>query len=160
MRLATLIISLVLTLVVWFQSCAAMVGGGLGEEFGTAAEKREARELSDASGAGLIAGILWVVGAGLVIARPNIARWVFLAAAPILLIAGGGGYQDAYVWAVVSLIFTAMAWRGIGERRRKEEAAQQAQYAQFQQWQQQQAQQGSPGQQSPPPPQAGGPPAA
>ena len=130
-----------------------MVGGGLGEEFGTAAEKREARELSDASGAGLVAGILWVVGAGLVMTRPNIARWVFLAAAPILLIAGSGGYDDAYFWAAASLIFMAMAWRGIGERKRKEEAAQQAQYAQFQQWQQWQQQSGqeATGQQSPPP---------
>lgn len=136
LRLATLIIALVLTLIVWFQSCAAMVGGGLGEEFGTAAEKREARDLSDASGAGLVAGILWVVGAGLVMTRPNIARWVFLAAAPILLIAGSGGYEDAYIWAGVSIVFMAMAWRGIGERKRKQEAAQQAQYAQFQQWQQ------------------------
>ncbi len=153
MRLATLIISLVLTLVVWFQSCALGVGGGLGEEFGTAADKREARELSDASGAGLVAGILWVVGAGLVMTRPNIARWVFLAAAPILLIAAGGGYEDAYVWAVVSLIFMAMAWRGIGERKRKEQATQQAQYAQFQQRQQwqQQGQGGHPGPSSPPP---------
>lgn len=158
MRLATLIIALVLTLVVWFQSCAAMVGGGLGEEFGTAAEKREARELSDASGAGLVAGILWVVGAGLVMTRPSIARWVFLAAAPILLIAGSGGYGDAYVWAAVSLIFMAMAWRGIGERKRKEEAAQQAQYAQFQQWQQwQHGQQGGPSTPSPSPPSDQGP---
>ena len=143
-----------------------MVGGGLGEEFGSAAEKREARELSDASGAGLVAGILWVVGAGLVMTRPNIARWVFLAAAPILLIAGSGGYDDAYIWAAASLIFMAMAWRGIGERKRKEEAAQQAQYAQFQQWQQWQQQgQPVPGSQpasepppsAPPPPGEGGP---
>ena len=47
--------------------------------------------------------------------------------------AGAGGYEDAYVWAVVSLIFMAMAWRGIGERERKELAAQQAQYSQVRQ---------------------------
>lgn len=108
-------------------------------------------------GAGLVAGILWVVGAGLVMTRPDIARWVFLAAAPILLIAGAGGYGDAYIWAVVSLIFMAMAWRGIGERKRKQEAAQQAEYAQFEQWQQfqhwqQQRQQGPSGPSSLPPP--------
>jgi len=154
MRIATMIISLVLTLIVWFQSCAAMVGGGLGEEFGTAKEKREAQDLSDASGAGLVAGIFWVVGAGLVIARPGIARWFYLAAAPILVLAGAGGYEDAYIWAVVSLIFTAMAWRGIEERERKATRDQEAQYAQFQQWQQWQ-QQGDQPSESPPP---GGPP--
>jgi Na+/melibiose symporter-like transporter len=113
-RLATLIISLVLTLVVGFQSCAALLGGGMGEEFGeTAKEKAEGKELSDASGAGLVAG---------------------------------------YIWAVVSLIFMAMAWRGIKERERKEAERQEGQFAQFEQWQQQQGRQ-PPGS---PPPQAGG----
>jgi hypothetical protein len=152
-RLATLIISLVLTLVVGFQSCAALLGGGMGEEFGeTAKEKAEGKELSDASGAGLVAGIFWVVGAGLVMARPGIARWFYLAAAPLLLLAGVGGYEDGYIWAVVSLIFMAMAWRGIKERERKEAERQEGQFAQFEQWQQQQGRQ-PPGS---PPPQAGG----
>ena len=34
MRIATLIISLILSLAVFFQSCAATIGGSLGEEFG------------------------------------------------------------------------------------------------------------------------------
>jgi len=150
-----MIISLVLTLIVWLQSCAALIGGGLGEEFSESAkEKAAGKELSDASGAGLIAGILWVVGAGLVMTRPGIARWFYLAAAFLLLIAGAGGYGDAYIWAVVSLIFMAMAWRGIRERERKQAGAQEAQYAQFQQWQQWQQQQGQqvPGAQPPSPP--------
>jgi hypothetical protein len=161
-RIATMIISLVLTLVVWFQSCAATVGGGLGEEFGSATERREGQDLTAAGGGGLIAGCLWVVGGGLVLARPGLARWFYLAAAPIFLAAGAGGYEDAYIWAVVSLIFMAMAWRGIKERERKQGREQEAQYAQFQQWQQwqqQQAQQGTqPPPESAPSPQQGPPP--
>jgi len=135
-RLATMIISLVLTLVVWFQSCAATVGGGLGEEFGSASERREAEDLTAAGGGGLIAGCLYVVGGGLVLARPGLARWFYLAAAPIFVLAGAGGYTDAYFWAGASLIFMAMAWVGIREREKKQAAEQQAQFAQLQQWQQ------------------------
>src|SRR5215212_10118726 len=101
-----MIVSLVLTLVVWVQSCAAAVGSGLGKELAeNAKQKAEGQDLGAAAGAGLIAGCLWVVGGGLVLARPGIARWFYLAAAPILVLAGAGGYGDAYIWAVVSLIF-------------------------------------------------------
>ena len=121
-----MIISLVLTLVVWFQSCAALVGGSLGEEFGqTARERSEAKELSDASGFGLVAGILWVAGAGLVLASPRMARWFYAVASLLLLGARAGGYDDAYVWAVASVIFSlwlgAGSARGSGSRRRQSE---------------------------------------
>ena len=164
MRLATMIISLVLTLIVWVQSCAGVVGGGFAEGFSqSASEKAESREMSEAGSVGLVAGVFWVIGAGLVMTRPGIARWFYLAAAPVFLIAGGAGYDDAYIWAVVSLIFMAMAWRGVKERENAQAKTQEAQYAQFQQWQQwQQAQQGGEAMQPPPPgsppPQQGSPP--
>ena len=122
LRLATLIISLILSLVVFLQSCAAAIGGSLGEEFGESrAEITEAEDLSAAAGFGVLAGFLWIIGAGLVIARPKASMWLYGVAALFLLIAGTAGYTDGYIWAGASAIFALMSWRGIGERREKEE---------------------------------------
>ena len=122
MRLATLIISLILSLVVFVQSCAAAIGGSLGEEFGESkAEITEAQDLSAAAGFGVLAALLWIVGAGLVMARPKASLWLYAVAAFFLVIAGTAGYGDGYVWAVASAIFALMSWRGIRERREKEE---------------------------------------
>ena len=120
MRLATLIISLILSLVV-FAQCAAAIGGSLGEEFGESrAEMREAEDLF-AAGFGVLAGFFWIVGAGLVIAKPKAAVWLYVNAAPFLVLAGAGGYTDGYIWAGASVVFALMSWRGIRERREKEE---------------------------------------
>lgn len=122
MRLATLIISLILSLVVFFQSCAAAVGGGIGSEFAeTAAEKTEADNLSGAAGFGILGGLLWIVGAGLVISKPKASMWIYGAAALVLVGAGAGGYSDAFIWAVASVIFAVMSWRGIEEKAEKDE---------------------------------------
>lgn len=61
----------------FFHSCAAAVGGSLQGEFGNAAEKAEAEDLSAAAGFGVLAGLLWIIGAGLVIARPMASMWVY-----------------------------------------------------------------------------------
>lgn len=122
MRLATLIISLILSLVVFLQSCAATVGGALGEEFGEGnAEITEAQDLSAGGAFGMFAAFFWIVGAGLVIAKPKASMWLYGVAALCLLIAGSAGYGDGYIWAGASVIFALMSWRGIRERRDKEE---------------------------------------
>lgn len=122
MRLATLIISLILSVAVLIQSCAAGIGGSLGEEFSeSATEKAAAEDLSAASGFGFLAVLLWVIGAGLVMAKPRISMWIYGVAALSLLAAGAAGYSDGFIWAVASAIFAAMSWRGIKERQRKEE---------------------------------------
>jgi hypothetical protein len=120
-RLATLIISLILSLAVFFQSCAAAIGGSLQGEFGNAAEKAQAEDLSGGAAFGVLAGLLWVVGAGLVIAKPKASVWIYSVAALCLLIAGTAGYSDGYIWAGASVIFALMSWRGIRERRAKDE---------------------------------------
>ena len=148
MRLATLIISLILSFAVFFQSCAATIGGSLGEEFGEGkAEITEAQDLGAAGGMGIFAAFLWLVGAGLVLARPKASMWIYGVAALFLLLAGTAGYGDGYIWAVVSVVFSAMSWRGMKERAAKEErdrARYQADIAMAAQAMQQQPQQGSP----------------
>lgn len=120
--MATLIISLLLSIVVFVQSCAAGVGGSLGKELGqSAAEKADAEKLSGAAGFGVLGGLLWIVGAGLVMPKPRISMWLYGVAALLLLGAGASGYSDAYIWAVASAAFAAMSWRGVTEKERAEE---------------------------------------
>ncbi len=66
-------------------------------------------------------GLLWIVGAGLVIAKPKASMWVYGAAALALVGAGAAGYSDAFIWAVASVIFAVMSWRGIQEKADKDE---------------------------------------
>jgi membrane protein implicated in regulation of membrane protease activity len=122
LRIATLIISLILSLAVFFQSCAATIGGSLGEEFGEGKpEITEAQDLSAAGAFGIFAALLWVTGAALVLAKPKASIWIYSIAGLFLLIAGTAGYGDGYIWAVVSVIFALMSWRGVRERRNKDE---------------------------------------
>jgi hypothetical protein len=34
---------------------------------------------------------------------------------------GSSGFSDLYIWGVVSFAFAAMSWRGIAEKRKKDE---------------------------------------
>lgn len=68
MRLATLILALILILVIGLQSCAIAVGVSVAESLSTAAEdKQEAEDLAGAGALGLLATLLWLIGAALVI---------------------------------------------------------------------------------------------
>ena len=122
MRLATLIISLVLSCGIVLQSCALSVGGSVGEEFAqSSAERAEAEQLSGAAGLGFVSALLWLVGAGFVMSRPKVAVWLYGIASPLLLGAGSAGYGDAFIWAFVSAGFAVMSWYGIKERAKKED---------------------------------------
>ena len=122
MRIATLIISLALSLVVFVQSCAAGVGGSFDQSFGqSVAEKDKGADLAGAGSMGFLAAVVWILGAGLVLSRPRVSMYLYALAVPILAAAGASGYADAYVWAFASLVFAVMAWRGIAERAKKEE---------------------------------------
>lgn len=121
-RLATLIISLVLSFGLFLQSLAVSVGGSVSEEFAqNSAQRQEAEQLSGAAGLGIVAALLWLVGAGFVISRPRVAVWLYGIAAPLLLGAGAAGFTDGFIWAFVSAGFALMSWRGIKERARKQE---------------------------------------
>ncbi len=47
--------------------------------------------------------------------------WIYGAAALMLVGAGVAGYSDAFIWAVASVIFAVMSWRGIKEKSDKDE---------------------------------------
>jgi uncharacterized membrane protein len=122
MRRATQIISLVLMVALFVQSCAITLGGSAVESLSTnAAERQEAEDIAGAGALGIFAAVLWLVGAAFVMSRPKVATWVYGAASLCCLSGAAAGFTDLWIWMVVSLAFTAMSWRGIGEKVRQEE---------------------------------------
>jgi hypothetical protein len=134
MRIATLIISLCLTLALGIQSCAVYAAGsivsGLSEE-GTA--DRTAGDASASGGAvGMLVSLLWLIGAAFVLARPKVSMWIFGTATVFALIGGTTGFSDLFIWAGASALFALASWRGIAEKAKKdgmERAAYQADVA-------------------------------
>ena len=94
------------------------VVGGLSTE---AEEKEEADEDAGGAAAGILAALLWLVAAALVLAKPRVSMWIFVAAAVLCLIGATTGFGDLYIWTVVSLVFALMSWRGAKEKAKDED---------------------------------------
>lgn len=95
------IISIVLTFVVMFQSCAASIGDALANEGGTS------------GGAGVFVAILMLIaGIVAIVARKSkgggIVCLIFYAIAGIIGLAAHGIYKDLIVWGVLCLIFAVI----------------------------------------------------
>lgn len=121
MRLATLIISLVLSLGLFVQSCAVAVGGSIAEDLSTAAQdKQEAEDLAGGGAMGVLAALLWLIAAAFVMRKPKVAMWLFGVAGFFCLIGGSTGFSDLFFWAVASFVFALMSWRGTKEKERDE----------------------------------------
>jgi hypothetical protein len=112
-RRATQIISLVLMVIVFIQSCAVTVGGSASESLSTtSAEKSEAEDLAAAGSVGILVALMWLVAGAFVMSKPRVSMWVFGVAGAFALVGGGSGFSDLYFWGVVSFIFAFMSWRG------------------------------------------------
>jgi hypothetical protein len=46
--------------------------------------------------------------------------WLFAIAGAIALLGGTTGFDDLYIWGVVSLVFALMSWRGAKEKAKAE----------------------------------------
>lgn len=118
-RIATLIISLVLSLGLLIQSCAVMAGGSLAESFSTGADqKQEAEDLAGAGATGVFVALFWLIGAGFVLGKPKVSIWLFGIAVPFCLIGGANGFSDLYIWAIASALFAMGSWAGVREQNR------------------------------------------
>ncbi len=95
------IISIVLTFVVLFQSCAASIGDALANEGGTS------------GGTGIFVAILMLIAGIVAIAARksrggSIVCMIFYALAGILGLTANGLYKDLIVWGVICLIFAVI----------------------------------------------------
>lgn len=122
MRIATLIISLIVTLFLTLQSLAVMAAGSLVSGFSdTAAEKSEGENMSASGAMGLVAAILWTVGAGFVLMKPKVSKWIFIVATPNCVLGAAAGFSDLWFYTAVSVVFALMSHFGIKEKARKDE---------------------------------------
>ena len=121
MRRATQIISLVLMVALGIQSCAVAVGGSATEELSTnAADRQDGHDLAGGGAMGMLAALLWLIAAAFVMSKPKGATWLYGIAALFCAIGAGTGFSDLWIWMIVSIVFAAMSWRGIGEKERRE----------------------------------------
>ncbi len=54
-------------------------------------------------------------------AKPKASIWLYAIAGLCLLGAGAGGFTDGFIWAGASVVFALMSWRGVKERKNKDE---------------------------------------
>jgi hypothetical protein len=115
-RIATMILSLILMLVVGAQSCAVSLGD--------AALKTKAAE--QGGPIGLVMAFLFLVGGAFALAFPLVSLVAFFLAG-VFGLAGGGStsFGDLTIWGVVSLVLAVFSYFGWREKRkrRREEAA-------------------------------------
>lgn len=124
MRRAVQIAALVLMVVLFLQSCAVAVGGGLAEDLSRGAEnKAEAEDLAGAGAVGVLAAFLWLFGGAFVMSRPKISVWLFGIAAVLCLLGAGSGFSDLYIWAAFSALFAFLSWRGTKEKEKEDAEA-------------------------------------
>ena len=102
MRLATLILSLILMLVVAFQSCATGVVGVVGAD----------RATSEAANAGIVIAILFLIGGAFVLPFPLVSTFVFGLAGLIGASAPTGKFQDLRGWGAVGFVLAVLSFVG------------------------------------------------
>lgn len=116
MRIAVLIISLFLTVIIGLQSCAVTVGGSLAKDQATSA----------GGAGGVVVAFLFVLGAAFSMGLPRVSQIVFLLASAVAFIAASGEskYQDMNVWGAVALILAVMSYLGVRELKNRKVPAQ------------------------------------
>lgn len=114
MRIAVMVISLCLTMIVGLQSCAVMVGGNMTQD----------KQLSGSGSVGVLIALLFVIGAGFALAIPRVSMFVFGAAALLGFVAGSGStYKDMLIWGFIAFILALMSYFGTKELARKQAQA-------------------------------------
>lgn len=108
MRIATMIITIVMSIFLFFQAFIVGIGSDLSEN----------EDMGAAGGAGLFGALLWFIGGALVLAFPQVSMVLYGLAALLMLAIGipnSEEYGDLQVWGYFSLVFVLMAffgWRG------------------------------------------------
>lgn len=108
MRIATMIITIIMSIFLFFQAMVAGIGSELSEN----------EDMGAAGGAGVFGALLWFIGGALVLAFPQVSMVLYGLAAAMMLIIGipnAEHYGDLQIWGYFSLVFMVMAyfgWRG------------------------------------------------
>ncbi len=110
MRIAVTILSLGLMLIVGVQSCAATVGGELGQDDSTSA----------AGAMGFFVVFLFLIAGAFAISFPIVSLVSFLIAGTVAIAAGlSSDFSDLTIWGFVALILAGMSYFGHREKQRR-----------------------------------------
>lgn len=110
MRIATMILSLILMLLVGFQSCAVTIGDSiLGEPAKT-----------QGGAIGILMALLFLVGGAFALGFPLVSLVAFVLAG-VFGIAGGAStsFGDLAVWGWISLVLAVLSFFGWREKRKR-----------------------------------------
>lgn len=104
MRIAVLIISLCLVMVVGLQSCVANFGGAISND----------DNLSGAAGAGILLALIFMIGGALVMQHPKASMILYIIGATIAWSgATQSEFKDLYFWACISSVLAFMSYIGM-----------------------------------------------
>src|ERR671933_105200 len=107
MRIATLIISLFLMLIIAFQSCAATVGADMGTN----------PDLAGAGKVGFLVAFLFLLEAAFAFGVPLLAVIAFVLAGLLALAAGfTSGFTDLQIWGFAAFVLAIMSYLGRREK--------------------------------------------
>lgn len=111
MRLAVLIISLFLVVIIGLQSCTVMVGGNIGSN----------HDLSEGGAVGILIAILYILGAAFIIGLPRISMIIFIIAAVLGFTVGSTTpFTDMKIWGGVAVVLAILSFFGSRELRKKQ----------------------------------------
>jgi len=100
MRIAVIVISLVLMVLLFAQSCTVTAGGSLAED----------ESISSAGAVGLLVAFLFLLGGAFVMGMPRLSAAMFWIAAFIGILAGlTTEFADLLIWGVVAVVLGIMA---------------------------------------------------
>jgi hypothetical protein len=109
-RIAVTILSLGLMLVIGFQSCAATIGGSMGQDQST----------SNAGAMGFVVVFLFLIAGAFAMSFPIVSVVAFLLAGTIALAAGfSSDFADLTIWGFVALGLAVMSYFGHREKQRR-----------------------------------------
>lgn len=108
MRIATMIISLILTLIVGLQSCTLYAGGSMTRDQG----------ISGGGAIGIVIALLFLIGGAFAMGVPKLSTFAFgLAGLLGIAVGSGGTFRDLTIWGVVAIILAVMSYFGDRELR-------------------------------------------
>lgn len=105
MRIATGILSIVLTFLIGFQSCAVYVGGSLGDE----------KEMAGGGAVGMLIALLYLIAGSFSFKKPVVSKYIFIVCAIFGFLAGSSGFSDLYIWGGSSVILAIMSYSAQGK---------------------------------------------
>ena len=109
-RIATLILSLILMLIVGAQSCAVSVGDSILDE----------PTKTQGGAIGILMALLFLIGAAFALGFPLVSLVAFLLAGVFGITAGGTtSFEDLSIWGYISFALAIMSYFGWREKRKR-----------------------------------------